>query len=435
MEVPLGDTYYLKFTSRAFATGIPTTLAGTPALSVYEENNLTQITAGITLTADYDTVTGLNDVAIVASSGNGYEVGKYYNVVITTGTVDSVSVVGEVVGHFRIVPAEDAGAGIRDVNITHVGDSAQDLPTATALATVDSNVDAILVDTGTTLDTKLNDIQGATFSSATDSLEAIRNRGDSAWTGSPTTSDSGTAQAGSASSITLAAGAPSIDLSGQVVFISAGTGAGQSRAISSYDTGTKVATVIRNWGTSPDNTSVYEVYPDDITEISAAPTAADVADAVWDESTAGHTTAGTFGEQCKNDIDAILADTDELQSDWTNGGRLDLIIDAILVDTGEIGTAGAGLTDLASAADLATLDAVADAILVDTGTTLPGLIGTPVADLATDIATMDTVVDAIKAKTDSLTFTGSFVQADMQAADGAAISQGGSAPASPIGIT
>jgi len=29
------------------------------------------------------------------------------------------------------------------------------------------------------------------------------------------------------------------------------------------------------------------------------------------------------------DIDAILAETNELQTDWTNGGRLDLLIDAI----------------------------------------------------------------------------------------------------------
>lgn len=50
------------------------------------------------------------------------------------------------------------------------------------------------------------------------------------------------------------------------------------------------------------------------------PTAAAVADAVWDEATTGHTTAGTFGEQVKTDIDAIL------------------------LDTAEIGAAGAGLT-------------------------------------------------------------------------------------------
>lgn len=49
------------------------------------------------------------------------------------------------------------------------------------LDTVDTNVDSILVDTGTTLENHLTDIKGATFSGATDSLEAIRNRGDSAW--------------------------------------------------------------------------------------------------------------------------------------------------------------------------------------------------------------------------------------------------------------
>jgi hypothetical protein len=53
--------------------------------------------------------------------------------------------------------------------------------TATSLATVDSIVDSILVDTGTTLPATLTDMSGATFSTSTDSLEAIRNRGDSAW--------------------------------------------------------------------------------------------------------------------------------------------------------------------------------------------------------------------------------------------------------------
>jgi hypothetical protein len=35
----------------------------------------------------------------------------------------------------------------------------------------------------------------------------------------------------------------------------------------------------------------------------------------------------------KASTDAILIDTNELQGDWTNGGRLDLILDAILADT------------------------------------------------------------------------------------------------------
>lgn len=89
-------------------------------------------------------------------------------------------------------------------------------------------------------------------------------------------------------------------------------------------------------------------------EISALndPSAADIADAVWDESTTGHTTSGTFGEQVKTDVDAILADTNEMQGDWTDGGRLDLLVDAILADTGtDIPALIAALNDL-SAADV-----------------------------------------------------------------------------------
>jgi len=69
-----------------------------------------------------------------------------------------------------------------------------------------------------------------------------------------------------------------------------------------------------------------------------------IADAVWDEATSGHTTSGTFGEQVKTDIDAILVDTST-----TLEGKIDTIdgiVDNILLDTAEIGAAGAGLTAL-----------------------------------------------------------------------------------------
>ena len=127
MEVPLGDTYYFTFTTRSFSTGAPTTLAGTPVLSVKEEANDTVITTGVSVDVDTGAtpVTGLHEGSVIATTGNGYEVGKYYSVYISTGTVGGVSVVGETVGHFRIMPAEDAGAGIKDVNTTHVSDTAQ----------------------------------------------------------------------------------------------------------------------------------------------------------------------------------------------------------------------------------------------------------------------------------------------------------------------
>lgn len=101
-DYTLGDTFYFRFTTRRFSTGAPHTLAGTPSLKAYEAGSDTQITAGITLTADFDSVTGLNSVEVVATSGNGFENGKDYDIVIHAGTVDSVSVAGEVVGRFTI---------------------------------------------------------------------------------------------------------------------------------------------------------------------------------------------------------------------------------------------------------------------------------------------------------------------------------------------
>ena len=81
-------------------------------------------------------------------------------------------------------------------------------------------------------------------------------------------------------------------------------------------------------------TDTNELQTDNIPGLIAAlndPTAASIADAVWDEGTGGHVTGDTFGAQCGTDIDAILADTNELQTDWANGGRLDLLLDAITV--------------------------------------------------------------------------------------------------------
>lgn len=103
--VALGSTFYHYFGTRRFSTGASFTLAGTPAIHAYEDGGTTQITAGLTLTADFDSVTGLNQVAIAATTGNGFEAGKHYTLTIGAGTVDSVSVVGQPVGEFIIETA------------------------------------------------------------------------------------------------------------------------------------------------------------------------------------------------------------------------------------------------------------------------------------------------------------------------------------------
>lgn len=69
-----------------------------------------------------------------------------------------------------------------------------------------------------------------------------------------------TAQAGGADSITLAAGATSSDLTGFVISLDGGTGSGQTRVITGYNTATKVASVYPDWDTQPDGTSEYVVH-------------------------------------------------------------------------------------------------------------------------------------------------------------------------------
>ncbi len=143
-------TLDFKFTTRK-DTGLPTTLSGTPVLSVYKANGVTQSTAGITLTVDFDSVTGLNHVRIDLSADAFYAIGNDYDIVITTGTVNSISVIGEVVGSFSIENRFD------EVDLTKIGGTAQSATDLKDFA--DAGYDpatnkvqgVVLVDTVTTL--------------------------------------------------------------------------------------------------------------------------------------------------------------------------------------------------------------------------------------------------------------------------------------------
>jgi hypothetical protein len=92
-------------------------------------------------------------------------------------------------------------------------------------------------------------------------------------------------------------------------------------------------------------------------------------------------------------LDEITAARMGALTDWINGGRLDLLLDAIKVVTDALPNSGA-LTDLATAAALATVDGIVDDILEDTETTIPSLMTTAQADLdtltGTDGALLDT---------------------------------------------
>lgn len=133
-DFDLSAVIYGKFTTYQPSTGAAFTLGGTPALSVYKDNSTTESTTGVSLTASFDSRTGLNHFAIDTSAdGTFYSAGSFFDVVITAGTVDGVSVVGAVVANFTIrknssLKPTTAGrtlvvdaAGLADANVVKVG--------------------------------------------------------------------------------------------------------------------------------------------------------------------------------------------------------------------------------------------------------------------------------------------------------------------------
>ncbi len=120
---------------------------------------------------------------------------------------------------------------------------------------------------------------------------------------------SGTAQAGAAGSITLAAGASASDdlYRGQRVKIYGGLGAGQSRAITAYNGTTKVATVDRNWFVTPDNTSTYAIESADQAALNSTLQVATSASDPWATDLAPYNTAGTAGNIVKTRVDVAIS--------------------------------------------------------------------------------------------------------------------------------
>ena len=175
-SVPVNSVLPFTFDSFDGGTGASITLTGLALgdILLYKGVSMTQrsSTAGFVLTdtdgIDLDTITGIHGFSIDTSDNTDagfYAVGSFFTVVVSAVTIDAQTV-NFVAGTFRLVAAEaiagkpkadvDAWlgtaaatptvAGVPEVDVTHVAGATTDV---SALAT---NVAAILVDTGTTLD-------------------------------------------------------------------------------------------------------------------------------------------------------------------------------------------------------------------------------------------------------------------------------------------
>lgn len=116
-------------------------------------------------------------------------------------------------------------------------------------------------------------------------------------------------------SMALLDGSNTVGLYSEQITLSAANGFEVGKCYTIYISAT-VATVVGTMAhtfqveAAPATATALATVDGNVDTLVASITTVDaVADAVWDEASAGHVTAGSFGEQVKTDIDAILVDT------------------------------------------------------------------------------------------------------------------------------
>lgn len=117
-DFKLGSTFDFQWTTSV--GGVPTTLAGAPSLAVYAGNSTTEITAGLTLSVDFDSKTGSHNIRVVATTGNGFAVATNYTLWLMAGTVAGITIAPRAIATFSI---ENRNI---DANITKVNSVAID---------------------------------------------------------------------------------------------------------------------------------------------------------------------------------------------------------------------------------------------------------------------------------------------------------------------
>lgn len=314
-DYDLGDTIDCKFGTVQPSTGASYTLAGTPAVAAYVGNSTTEITAGITLTADFDSRTGLNSVRVVATSANGYTAGTNVDIVITTGTVDSVSVVGQPVCSFTL--RKTAAPGVGHKGTAQAGDTDEITLASTASSTDDFYVGATVAPVGGTgagqsgrLITAYNGTSKVATVAPDWEVSPSSDTVYELWQTAPAPSGSGGGgDATAANQTTIINNLATVDNNVDTLLSRLGTP-------SNLGGGATIAA----------NLSDIESQTDDIGVAGAGLTAADDAVMTRLGSPAGASIAADIAA-VKAETATIVADTNELQTDWADGGRLDLLLD------------------------------------------------------------------------------------------------------------
>lgn len=353
-------------------------------LKVHKDGSVTQIvTDGATITIDFDGITGNHMVTIDTSVHADYAVGADYHIRMEGTTVDGATI-NAFIGHFSIenrfnevdvvkwlgtAAATPTVAGVPEVDLTHVAGATTNVSAlatnvdaintlsagATGFAAIDTVVDAIKVKTDF-LPSATAGAAGGVFIAGTNAATTVTTSFTTTFTGNLT---------GSVGSVTGAVGS----VTGAVGSVTGAVGSVAGN-VDGNVSGT-VASVVTKTGYALSSTGADLI-------LKSSTFALAMADAVWDELLAGHVTADTAGL---------------LLNDWQDGGRLDLLLDAIPT------TAMRGTDNAATAASLATAQLDLDTITGSDGVTL----ATTQANYAPATAT---AMSAAQTDLDTITDTG-----------------------------
>ncbi len=203
---------YLTFAcnTHRFDTGVATDADAAPSYRIYEDETATPILTGNLALLDSANTAGFYSERVQLTVANGLEKGKTYTIYISM-TVNSV-----------------------ESTISH-----------------SFQIDALIDDVWDEI------LSGTTHNIAGSAGRRVREIGAFAI-------HSGTAQAGASNSITLAATANGGDgvYNRNLIVLTDNTGVGQTRTIVDYDDTTKAVVIDRDWRITPDNTTAYQIVPD-----------------------------------------------------------------------------------------------------------------------------------------------------------------------------
>jgi len=305
------------------ADGASITRSTNGTISVYKGNSTTQTTTGVTDTEDFDSLTGIHHCRIDTSADAFYEVGYDYMVVLSAATIDSKTV-NAVLAVFSIEK------GFAEVDVTKwtgttvaapdtAGYPKVTIKDGTGTGEIDTASGKVLLQDGS--------ITAAVITTGAIDADAIADNAI----------DAGAIATGAITAAKFAAGAIDADAIGADAITAAKIAAD---AVTEIQSGLATAAALATVDGLID--TIVAKLPTGFIMGSSSTLSLDgtiqntqtYAQATWVKLPTQYIMGSSTPADMNDEIDAILADTNELQTDWVNGGRLDLLIDAILEDTG-----------------------------------------------------------------------------------------------------